>query len=91
MSAPAAVPELPDALTDLPLDLLNELDRNLNAVKWTVPIKSDGALPVLLTHAIRLAIKGSPRLVISAHLTPHRHHRRAQSQSFHRILAVHGF
>lgn len=43
---------------DLPLDLLNELDRNVNATKWTVPIKSDGALPVLLSHAVQLAKKG---------------------------------
>ncbi len=48
----------PPVVLDLPLDLLNELDRCLNATKWTVPIKADGAFPSLLAIAISLAKQG---------------------------------
>ena len=59
MSEPPPAAEKVVPLADLPLELLNELDRSINAIKWTVPIKSEGALPVLLTHAITLAKQGS--------------------------------
>ncbi len=60
MSDPKLVPKPSDDATapDLQLDLLNELDRSVNLVNWTIPIKSDGALPVLLVQAIQLVKQG---------------------------------
>ncbi len=67
MSDPALVKPGVGALgnLDLPLDLLNELDRSINATKWSVPIKSDGALPVLLTASIALVKQGLYLYVVS--------------------------
>eukprot|EP00042_Codosiga_hollandica_P058700 m.888901 g.888901 ORF g.888901 m.888901 type:complete len:2301 (-) comp59937_c0_seq1:245-7147(-) len=43
---------------DVSAALVDELDRNLNMAKWNVPVKPDGALPLLLQQAIGLAQQG---------------------------------
>ncbi len=43
---------------DLTAAYVDDLDRGLNLIKWSVPVKPDGILPLLLKEAIALAHQG---------------------------------
>ena len=43
---------------DLPKELVDDINRQVHAAKWSVPIKREGALIVSLTKAVELTQHG---------------------------------